>query len=114
MIFPNGGPIPRHPSQLYEASLEGIVLFIVLALLVRAGGLKRPGVVAGVFALGYGAARITCELFREPDAQLGFLWRGLTMGMLLCIPLMLGGIAVLTFALTREPTAREPAAKKNG
>jgi phosphatidylglycerol---prolipoprotein diacylglyceryl transferase len=114
MIFPNGGPIPRHPSQLYEASLEGIVLFIVLALLVRAGGLKRPGVVAGVFALGYGAARITCELFREPDAQLGFLWGGLTMGMLLCIPLMLGGIAVLTFALTREPTAREPAVKKNG
>ena len=103
MIFPNGGPIPRHPSQLYEAALEGVVLFIVLALLVRGGSLKRPGVVTGVFALGYGVARITCELFREPDAQLGFLWGGLTMGMLLCIPLMLGGIAVLTFALTREP-----------
>jgi phosphatidylglycerol---prolipoprotein diacylglyceryl transferase len=112
MVFPYGGPIPRHPSQLYEAALEGIVLFIVLALLVRTGALKRPGVVTGAFALGYGVARITCELFREPDAQLGFLWNGLTMGMLLCIPLMLGGIAVLTFALTREPIAREPLARE--
>ncbi len=67
-------------------------------LLVRAGGLKRPGVVTGVFALGYGVARITCELFREPDAQLGFLWGGLTMGMLLCIPLMLAGIAILALS----------------
>jgi phosphatidylglycerol---prolipoprotein diacylglyceryl transferase len=106
MVFPYAGPIPRHPSQLYEASLEGVVLFFVLAVLVRAGALKRPGVVTGAFALGYGVARITCELFREPDAQLGFLWNGLTMGMLLCIPLMLGGIAILTFALTREPTAK--------
>jgi phosphatidylglycerol:prolipoprotein diacylglycerol transferase len=106
MVFPNGGPIPRHPSQLYEAALEGVVLFIVLGLLVRAGALKRPGVVAGVFALGYGVARITCELFREPDAQLGFLWGGLTMGMLLCIPLMLAGIAVLAVAWRREPTAK--------
>jgi phosphatidylglycerol---prolipoprotein diacylglyceryl transferase len=114
MVFPYGGPIPRHPSQLYEAALEGIVLFIVLALLVRGGAFRRPGVVTGAFALGYGVARITCELFREPDAQLGFLWGGLTMGMLLCIPLMLGGIAILTFALTREPAAREAAAKKNG
>jgi phosphatidylglycerol:prolipoprotein diacylglycerol transferase len=73
--------------------------------LVRAGALKRPGTVAGTFALGYGVARIICELFREPDAQLGFLWGGLTMGMLLCVPLMLAGIAVLTVALTREPVA---------
>jgi phosphatidylglycerol---prolipoprotein diacylglyceryl transferase len=112
MIFPNGGPIPRHPSQLYEAALEGVVLFIVLAVLVRAGGLKRPGLVAGVFTLGYGVARITCELFREPDVQLGFLWGGLTMGMLLCIPLMLTGIALLSVALTREPA--NPAPPKNG
>jgi len=111
MVFPNGGPIPRHPSQLYEAMLEGVVLFVVLGLMVRAGTLRRPGVVTGVFALGYGVARIVCELFREPDAQLGFLWGGLTMGMLLCIPLMLAGIAVLTIALTREPIAREPIAK---
>ncbi len=102
MVFPNGGPIPRHPSQLYEAALEGIMLLVVLGLMVRGGALKRPGLVTGAFALGYGVARIICELFREPDPQLGFLWGGLTMGMLLCIPLMLAGVAVLTFALTRE------------
>lgn len=101
MVFPHGGPIPRHPSQLYEASLEGVALFIVLALLVRAGALKRPGIVTGVFAIGYGVARVTCEFFREPDAQLGFLWGGLTMGMLLCIPLILGGIAILVITLQR-------------
>ena len=105
MVFPHGGPIPRHPSQLYEATLEGLVLLVVLGLLVRMGALKRPGVVTGVFFLGYGLARIVCELFREPDAQLGFLWGGLTMGMLLCIPLILAGIAVLGFALTRQPIA---------
>jgi phosphatidylglycerol---prolipoprotein diacylglyceryl transferase len=103
MVFPHGGPEPRHPSQLYEAALEGVVLFIVLGLLMRVGALKRPGIVTGCFAIGYGVARITCEFFREPDAQLGFLWGGLTMGMLLCIPLMLAGIAVLAFALTRDP-----------
>src|SRR5487761_1160572 len=103
MIFPTGGPIPRHPSQLYEAALEGIVLFIVLNVLVRRGALKRPGVVAGSFAVGYGIARITCEFFREPDPQLGFLWGGLTMGMLLCIPLMLAGIAILAYALRTQP-----------
>jgi phosphatidylglycerol---prolipoprotein diacylglyceryl transferase len=103
MVFPNGGPVPRHPSQLYEAALEGLVLLIVLGLMVRAGWLKRPGVIAGSFALGYGIARITCEFFREPDVQLGFLWGGLTMGILLCIPLVLGGIAILAFAFHRKP-----------
>jgi phosphatidylglycerol:prolipoprotein diacylglycerol transferase len=103
MVFPHGGAEARHPSQLYEAALEGVVLFIVLAVLVRAGALKRPGLVTGVFAIGYGIARIICELFREPDAQLGFLWAGLTMGMLLCIPLILAGIAVLVVASPRAP-----------
>jgi phosphatidylglycerol:prolipoprotein diacylglycerol transferase len=103
MIFPNGGPVPRHPSQLYEATLEGVVLFVVLGLMVRAGWLKRPGVIAGSFAIGYGIARITCEFFREPDIQIGFLWGGLTMGMLLCIPLILAGIAILAFAFRRKP-----------
>jgi phosphatidylglycerol---prolipoprotein diacylglyceryl transferase len=103
MIFPSGGPIPRHPSQLYEAALEGVVLFIVLNVLVRKGALKRPGVVTGSFAVGYSIARITCEFFREPDPQLGFLWGGLTMGMLLCIPLMLAGICILAYALRYKP-----------
>jgi len=106
MVFPNGGPVPRHPSQLYEATLEGIVLFVVLGVLVRAGALKRPGLVTGAFAVGYGCARITCEFFREPDLQLGFLWGGLTMGMLLCIPLILAGIAFLVYASTNEPIAK--------
>jgi phosphatidylglycerol:prolipoprotein diacylglycerol transferase len=106
MVFPHAGPVPRHPSQLYEAALEGVVLFFVLALVVRSGALKRPGLVTGIFAIGYGVARIICELFREPDAQLGFLWGGLTMGMVLCIPLILAGIAVLAFALRAAPDER--------
>jgi phosphatidylglycerol:prolipoprotein diacylglycerol transferase len=112
MVFPFGGPMPRHPSQLYEAGLEGVLLFIVLAVLVRAGALKRPGLVTGAFALGYGIARIAGELFREPDAQLGFLWQGLTMGMLLSIPLLLGGIALLAVAIARGPMTRGPMARE--
>ena len=115
MIFPHGGPLPRHPSQLYEASLEGVVLFIVLGVLVRAGALKRPGVVTATFFIGYGIARTTCEFFREPDVQLGFLWSSgwLTMGMLLCIPLILIGLVLLAVVLRRKPAtrARRPIAK---
>jgi phosphatidylglycerol:prolipoprotein diacylglycerol transferase len=107
MVFPGGGPLPRHPSQLYEASLEGLLLFVVLALLMRWGALRRPGTIIGAFALGYGIARMTCEFFREPDAQLGFLWGGATMGMLLSIPLMLAGIAFIAAARRVRPA--EPA-----
>jgi phosphatidylglycerol:prolipoprotein diacylglycerol transferase len=103
MVFPGGGPLPRHPSQLYEAVLEGLVLLIILNLFMRAGALKRPGLVLGIFAVGYGVARCFCELFREPDAQLGFLWGGLTMGMLLSVPLILAGIALIAAAQRREP-----------
>jgi phosphatidylglycerol:prolipoprotein diacylglycerol transferase len=103
MVFPNGGPLPRHPSQLYEAVLEGLVLLIVLAVFIRAGALRRPGTIIGIFALGYGAARLFCEFFREPDVQLGFLWGGLTMGMLLSLPLMLAGIGFILVARRAEP-----------
>jgi phosphatidylglycerol:prolipoprotein diacylglycerol transferase len=106
MVFPSGGPLPRHPSQLYEALLEGLVLLAVLAALMRAGALKRPGFITGAFALGYGAARSICELFREPDPQLGFLWGGLTMGVLLSLPLMLAGIAFMAWAMRHEPARR--------
>jgi phosphatidylglycerol:prolipoprotein diacylglycerol transferase len=100
MVFPNAGPLPRHPSQLYEALGEGLILFVVLALVVRAGGLKRPGLVAGVFGMGYAVARIVCEFFREPDPQLGFLFGtsadglsgGVTMGMVLSLPLLAAGL----------------------
>jgi phosphatidylglycerol:prolipoprotein diacylglycerol transferase len=106
MVFPTGGPLPRHPSQLYEAALEGLVLFVVLAALIRAGALKRPGLILGAFAFGYAVARSICEHFREPDPQLGFLWGGLTMGTLLSIPLMLAGIILMAAALRREPARR--------
>ena len=106
MVFPSSGPLPRHPSQLYEATLEGLVLFAVLLVLVRAGALRRPGLIIGAFAVGYSIARSFCELFREPDVQLGFLWGGLTMGMLLCIPLILVGFGFLAVALRREPISR--------
>jgi phosphatidylglycerol:prolipoprotein diacylglycerol transferase len=103
MVFPSGGPVPRHPSQLYEAALEGLVLVCVLAFFIRAGALKRPGLVIGLFACFYAAFRTFCEFFREPDAQLGFLWGGLTMGMILCVPLFLAGLGFIAFALQRAP-----------
>ena len=100
-VFPGAGPLPRHPSQLYEAALEGLVLFIVLAIAVRMGALKRPGLTIGLFAIVYALGRSFCEFFREPDPQLGFLWGGLTMGMLLSIPLFLAGIAFVRYAMRR-------------
>ena len=94
VMFPSGGGIPRHPSQLYEAFLEGVVLFGVLYLLVFLGRkLQSPGFIAGAFTAGYGVCRIVVEFFREPDAQLGFLagnW--LTMGMILSLPMVLAGV----------------------
>ncbi len=103
MVFPGGGPVPRHPSQLYEATLEGLVLFVVLAVLIRVGALRRPGTIIGAFACFYAVFRSFCEFFREPDAQLGFLWGGMTMGMLLCVPLFLAGLGFLALAYTRAP-----------
>jgi phosphatidylglycerol:prolipoprotein diacylglycerol transferase len=103
VVFPTGGPMPRHPSQLYEAALEGLLLFVVIAVLIRAGALRRPGLVIGVFAVGYGIARSVAELFREPDPQLGFLWGGLTMGMLLSVPMVVAGLGFIWYALRRQP-----------
>jgi phosphatidylglycerol---prolipoprotein diacylglyceryl transferase len=105
MIFPNGGPLPRHPSQLYEAGLEGLVLFAILAVMIRLGALKRPGLILGSFIAIYGVARITGEHFREPDPQLGFLWGGLTMGMLLSVPMLIAG-AILIVSSWRRPASR--------
>jgi phosphatidylglycerol---prolipoprotein diacylglyceryl transferase len=102
MIFPNGGPIPRHPSQLYEAALEGIVLFTILAVMIRMGALKRPGLILGSFIAIYGIARIIGEFFREPDPQLGFLWGGLTMGTLLSLPMIIAGAIIIAAAWRRK------------
>ncbi len=96
MVFPNGGPLPRHPSQLYEAFLEGIVLFIIVNGLERFTRIReRPGALSGVFLIGYGIARIIAEFFREPDAFLGFLAFGLTMGQILSLPFVLIGLVLL-------------------
>jgi phosphatidylglycerol---prolipoprotein diacylglyceryl transferase len=102
MIFPNGGPLPRHPSQLYEAGLEGLLLFTILAVMIRLGALKRPGLILGSFIALYGLARITGEFFREPDKQLGFLWGQLTMGMLLSAPMVIVGAVLIAWVLRRE------------
>jgi phosphatidylglycerol:prolipoprotein diacylglycerol transferase len=103
MIFPDD-PLQlfRHPSQLYEAALEGILLFAVLAVMVRMGALKRPGLILGSFIAIYGLARITGEFFREPDPQLGFLWGGLTMGMLLSVPMIIAGAILIIMAWRRK------------
>ena len=92
MIFPNAGPLPRHPSQLYEAALEGVFLFCLLTwLIVFRKALHHPGRVTGVFVFGYGCARFLVEFFRQPDAQLGILLAGMTMGQWLTLPLLAGG-----------------------
>jgi phosphatidylglycerol:prolipoprotein diacylglycerol transferase len=105
--FPNGGPLPRHPSQLYEAALEGIVLFLVLRVLSHSRlKLRQPGFVAGAFVAGYGLCRIVVEFFREPDPQLGHLWGGwLTMGMVLSLPMVLAGIWAMSRASARTSPA---------
>ncbi len=91
MVFPSGGPWPRHPSQLYEGLLEGLVLFVVLWLF--SAKKRRSGAVAGLFALLYGIFRFAVEFVRVPDPQLGYLAFGwLTMGQVLCLPLILVGI----------------------
>jgi len=104
-VFPTGGPLPRHPSQLYEGALEGILLFVLLTLMIRRGALQRPGLIIGTFAIVYGLARIFSEFFREPDPQLGFLWGGLTMGMLLSLPMIAAGIAFVLWAMRRPRTS---------
>jgi phosphatidylglycerol:prolipoprotein diacylglycerol transferase len=98
MVFPRDPEqIPRHPSQLYEAGLEGIVLFLLLYLLVRRGWLDRPGAIGGAFLAGYGLARIIVEFFREPDAHLGFLLGFTTMGQVLSFPLIIAGVILIAW-----------------
>ncbi|BAQ45261.1 MULTISPECIES: prolipoprotein diacylglyceryl transferase [Methylobacterium] len=114
IVFPNGGPLPRHPSQLYEAVAEGLVLFVLMALAVRRVGFRRPGLLGGLFVVGYAVARTTCEFFREPDPQLGFLFGthveafggGITMGMLLCVPMVIVGAIFIVRALRGDTRPR--------
>jgi phosphatidylglycerol:prolipoprotein diacylglycerol transferase len=102
MVFPRGGPAPRHPSQLYEAALEGFVLFIILAALIYGfNALRRPGLIAGAYLTGYGVARFTVEYVREPDAHLGTLLGVATMGQFLSLPLIAIGLWLI-FRASRE------------
>ncbi|MEC8208667.1 MAG: prolipoprotein diacylglyceryl transferase, partial [Pseudomonadota bacterium] len=95
-IFPTGGPEPRHPSQLYEAFLEGLVLFLILQWFIKK---PRPaGSVAGVFLLGYGVFRFIVEYFREPDAHLGLFAGVISMGQILSLPMVIGGLGLLIWA----------------
>lgn len=96
VIFPASGPVARHPSQLYEAVLEGLLLFIILwRMATKTHALEKPGTLAGMFIAGYGIARFIVEFFREPDVQLGLLTGGLSMGQLLCIPMIGLGLWVM-------------------
>jgi phosphatidylglycerol---prolipoprotein diacylglyceryl transferase len=102
MAFPGGGPIARHPSQLYEALLEGLLLFIVMHLLWRNEAIRsKPGVLTGCFCVGYGLSRIVVEFFREPDRHLGFIAAGTTMGQILSIPMILFGLWVIRRSLAQ-------------
>ena len=93
MVFPGAGPDPRHPSQLYQAGMEGLLLGLLLAALCSRPAIRaRLGTLTGVFLVGYGVARSVGELFRQPDAFLGFLVAGATMGQLLSVPMALAGI----------------------
>lgn len=104
VIFPRDPlQVPRHPSQLYEAVLEGALLFVVLAIAARSPAVRqRPGMIGGLFFIGYGLSRIVVEFFREPDPQLGFLFAGATMGQLLSVPMVLVGLWLVLRA-RRQP-----------
>lgn len=99
MVFPTGGDVPRHPSQIYQALLEGLTLFVILWLFARKK--RYRGQVAGLFVAGYGVFRFIGELFREPDAHLGYLM-GLSMGQWLSLPMVLAGVALLVWASRRR------------
>lgn len=107
VIFPSGGPDPRHPSQLYEGLLEGVFLFLILRIVSHnLQGLRKPGLAAGIFGIGYGISRILVETVREPDAHIGLLSYNLTMGMILSTPIALVGIWLVWNALRNKPTTR--------
>ncbi len=99
VVFPSDVErLPRHPSQLYEAGLEGILLFLALYVLVRLRALEVSGLLTGAFLIGYALARMAAELFREPDAHLGFLPGGVTMGQMLSLPMALAGLGLVIWA----------------
>ena len=107
VVFPGAGDEPRHPSQLYEGVLEGLVLFLVIRYFTHNKlVLRTPGVATGIFCIGYALSRIFVEFFRLPDAHIGYLAFGwLTMGMVLSLPILLAGIAFIVYGRTRPAHA---------
>ncbi|MFA1562059.1 prolipoprotein diacylglyceryl transferase [Aliivibrio fischeri] len=100
MVFPTGGPFPRHPSQLYEFALEGVVLFLILNWFIRK---PRPlGAVSGLFLFGYGSFRFLVEYVRQPDAQLGLFGDWISMGQILSLPMVIGGLLMMLWAFKRN------------
>jgi phosphatidylglycerol:prolipoprotein diacylglycerol transferase len=112
MVFPQSATgVPRHPSQLYELLLEGVLLFILLWLYARKQ--RKEAQVSAMFLVGYGVARFAAEYFREPDAHLGILALKMSMGQWLCIPMILGGVLLWVWAETRTvPASQPPAARR--
>jgi phosphatidylglycerol:prolipoprotein diacylglycerol transferase len=100
MVFRGAGDVPRHPSQIYQFLLEGLLLFVLLWLYARHP--RKLGQVSAAFLLGYGVFRFTAEYFREPDSFLGFLALGLSMGQWLCVPMVLGGLGLFWWA-SKQP-----------
>ncbi len=99
MVFPGSDGVPRHPSQIYEALLEGLVLFIVLFFCARKHSISKAyGTISGVFLIGYGSARFMVEFVREPDAQLGLFAGVISMGQILCIPMIIAGVVIILWA----------------
>lgn len=108
MVFPTGGPFPRHPSQLYEFALEGVVLFLILNWFIRK---PRPlGTVSGLFLFGYGTFRFLVEYVRQPDAQLGLFGDWISMGQILSLPMVIGGLLMMLWAFKRNlyPSIEQP------
>jgi len=103
MVFPAGGEFRRHPSQLYEAFLEGLVLFLILFFLARFTNIKeKKGFLSGVFLIGYGVSRFFIEYFREPDRHIGFVFGNFTTGQILCVPMILVGIVFIANSLIKN------------
>lgn len=98
MVFPTADSQPRHPSQLYQAFGEGLILFIICFIAVRMGGLKRPGLVGGLFTAGYGIARFLAEYVRAFDVQVGLIGGFITMGQLLSLPMIIAGLILIVLA----------------
>ena len=115
MVFRGAGPQPRHPSQIYQALLEGVLLFVLLWLYARGNGPdgrgRKMGQVSGAFLIGYGVFRFIAEYFREPDSFLGLLSLGLSMGQWLCLPMIVAGALLWWWATAREQPAEKRAAR---